>query len=248
MARRGAVVIGASAGVGRALCEVLAREDYDLVIASRDQRDLDAMAADLHLRYGVDVTAIEVDLRGPDTALRNALEASKSALDEISVVLVPAGVVDDADDGLEKFDTTESIVTTNFSSVVKLLSGFLVVFERTGRGNVVLFSSIAASAPRRRNVVYSAAKNALESYAKSMQHRFADSDVHIQLWALGYVDTSMTTGQRLLLPKVSASRVAEAVVRGLADKRRFRYYPAYWSVVVRVLSLLPWPAYRRLQF
>ena len=33
-----------------------------------------------------------------------------------------------------------------------------------------------------------------------MQHRFAGTAVHVQLYALGYVETSMTRGRRLLFP------------------------------------------------
>ena len=67
--RRRAVVVGASAGVGRALSEELARQGYDLVIGSRHADDLDALAADLALRHAVVVTPRPIDLCGPADAI-----------------------------------------------------------------------------------------------------------------------------------------------------------------------------------
>jgi short-subunit dehydrogenase len=248
LGRRGAVVVGASAGVGRALSYALAQRDYDVVLVARDERDLGPLASDLVIRYGVHAAPIAFDVANSDASLDSLLRRCRSQLGSMDAVLFPVGLVDDCDDGFASWETTDRLLATNFTSVVKLAALCLSEFEREGRGAVVFFSSIAARAPRKRNVVYSAAKAALESYARSMRHRFAASDVHVQLYALGYVDTSMTRGRRLLLPKASATRVATQVVTGLDRGSQFLYLPRWWSVVVRGLSLLPWSVYRRLDF
>jgi decaprenylphospho-beta-D-erythro-pentofuranosid-2-ulose 2-reductase len=81
-----------------------------------------------------------------------------------------------------------------------------------------------------------------------VQHRYADSGVSVQVYALGYVDTAMTRGRRLLFPVASPSRVADTIVGALHQSRRFRYSPGFWGVVVFVLRRLPWPIYKRLDF
>jgi len=65
---------------------------------------------------------------------------------------------------------------------------------------------------------------------------------------LGYVDTAMATGHRLLLPAADPQRIARTVVDGLGRGRRFAYLPRYWRAVVFLLRRLPWPVYRRLNF
>jgi NAD(P)-dependent dehydrogenase (short-subunit alcohol dehydrogenase family) len=82
---------------------------------------------------------------------------------------------------------------------VTLVGAFVERFEHRGSGTIVLFSSIAA-APRGRNVVYGAAKAALEHYGRSLQHRLAGGPVRVQVYALGYVDTAMSAGQRSCSP------------------------------------------------
>lgn len=243
-----AVVVGASSGVGRALAGELAARGYDLVVSARDRDDLDAVAADLALRHGGAVTPLAVDLDGPDDELELYVKRCLAALPTVDAVLMPAGAVAGDDDGTSGWPSSTTLVTTNFLGVAKVAGRFVTQLEAQSGGTLVLFSSIAAATPRGRNVVYGAAKAALEYYGRGLQHRFAGTPVHVQVYALGYVDTAMTRGMRLALPVASPHRVARHVVAGLGRPRRVRYLPRYWGVVVRVLRVLPWPVYRRLRF
>lgn len=246
--RRTAVVVGGSAGVGRALCDELAREGYDIVVSARDVEDLAAVAADLRLRHGANVTPLALDLCGPAEALDGYVDDCISALGEVDAVLIPAGAVSDLDDGTAPPDVTTVLVRTNFQSVATLAAAFVERFDVRGRGTIVLFSSIAVATPRGRNAAYGAAKAALEYYGRSLQHRFADGDVRVQIYALGYVDTAMAAGRTVLFPAASPQRIAARVVRGLDSDHRFTYLPRYWRSITFVLRRLPWPIYRRLRF
>ena len=57
-----AIVVGASAGLGRALAGELAATGHDLVVVSSDARDLAALASDLRIRHGVRVVGVPLDL------------------------------------------------------------------------------------------------------------------------------------------------------------------------------------------
>lgn len=248
MPERRAVVLGGSAGVGRALSEELARQGYDLVIGSRHADDLDALAADLALRYPVTVTPRPIDLCGPADTLERYVDECFETLGEVDAVLVTAGAVDEADDGTAPPSVTTTLVQTNLVGVIVVAGAFVRRLERQGSGTLVLFSSIAAAAPRGRNVVYGAAKAALEHYGRSLQHRLAGSHIAVQIYALGYVDTAMAAGRHLLLPAADPQRIARTVADSLPRGRRFRYLPRYWRPIVFGLRHLPWPIYRRLSF
>jgi short-subunit dehydrogenase len=246
--RRRAVVVGASAGVGRALCEELALRGYDLVVMARHAEDLDAVASDVGLRHRVTVVQRPVDLCDPADALVRHADDCVRTLGPVDVLIVTVGALSDDDDGAAVPAVTSTLVNSNFLGVVTIVGRFLQHFETRGRGTVVLFSSVAAAAPRGRNVVYGAAKAALEHYGRALQHRLADGNVRVQIYALGYVDTAMAKGRRLLLPPADPRRIAHKVVDGLDRGRRFTYLPRYWQVIVFLLRRLPWPIYRRLKF
>jgi short-subunit dehydrogenase len=246
--RRGAVVVGASAGVGRALSEELARRGDDLVVGARHAEDLDALAADLRLRHSVAVTPRPLDLDGPLDQVQRYVDDCFEALGDVGAVLITAGAVADDDDGTAPPQVAATLLQTNFLGVATLAGSFAERLDAQGGGTIVLFSSIAAAAPRGRNVVYGAAKAALEHYGRSLQHRLAGGNVRVQIYALGYVDTAMAAGRRLLAPRADPRRIARTVVDGLDRDRRFSYLPRYWHAVVWVLRRLPWAVYRRLDF
>jgi short-subunit dehydrogenase len=244
----GCVVVGASAGVGRALSEELARRGHHLVVSARSADDLDALAADLRLRHSVAVSPRPLDLCGPPWELERYVEECFAVLGDVDAVLLTAGAIADDDDGTAPPEVNATLLQTNFMGVATLAGAFAERLDARGGGTIVLFSSIAAAAPRGRNVVYGAAKAALEYYGRSLQHRLAGGNVRVQIYALGYVDTSMAAGRRLLLPRADPRRIAGTVVDGLGRERRFTYLPRYWHTLVFTLRHLPWPIYRRLEF
>ncbi len=248
MARRKAVVVGASSGVGRALAERLAREGFDLVIASRDLRDLECVAADLALRWKAKVSCLALDLAdvGFDAeAFRRRCEETLGAPD---AVFFPAGEVSAQDEGLATAPLLDRLVKVNFTGPIELVAAFLPHLTRQGRGDVVMFSTIAASAPRRRNMAYASAKAALEFYGRALRHHLVDTGVRVHVYALGYVDTAMSFGQQLKLPVAAPEEVAREVVANLGRDRGVVYYPRFWALVTFALRHLPWFLYRHLKF
>ncbi|MGV3482242.1 MAG: SDR family NAD(P)-dependent oxidoreductase [Sphingobium sp.] len=81
-ADRVAVVTGGASGVGRALCEQLARAGAKVVLADIDQARLDAVSAEIAADTGADVTGIRVDVTKADSveALAEAIWARHGAV------------------------------------------------------------------------------------------------------------------------------------------------------------------------
>jgi decaprenylphospho-beta-D-erythro-pentofuranosid-2-ulose 2-reductase len=245
---RTAVIVGASSGVGRALAGALAARGWKLVLSARELRDLEAVAADLSLRFNVGCHSLPVDLSNCEFSGSAFCEECVSALGTVDALFYVAGAIDDHDDGSTNDETTRRLAEVNYVSAIKTLGAFAKIFEQHGRGTLVGFSSIAAATPRRQNVVYASAKAGLETYLRGLRHRFADSSVLVQGYALGYVDTAMAYGRKLLLPAVSAEAVANEVVRNLERDIGIKYYPAYWRLITLTLRCLPWFIYKRLRF
>lgn len=241
------VIIGASSGVGRALCDQFGAKGHDLVIAARQQAELELVASEVRTAFGVNVTPLSVDVAGSETQLHDFIDTVLSA-GRVSNVIITAGTVDSGDDGLENWAITERLIETNMTGVIKLAGRFAAHFERESSGTIVLLSSIAAGAPRRRNVAYAAAKAGLESFGRSLQHRFAGSAVAVQIYRLGYVDTRLTRGLDLRLPPADPNKVAKRIANGLGEGSQMVYLPRYWGGLVRILRLLPRSIYNRLDF
>ena len=85
-----AIVVGASAGLGRALAGELAATGHDLVVVSSDARDLEALASDLRIRHGVRVVAVPLDLGGEPSGVERLGEAV-AELGSPDALLLPVG-------------------------------------------------------------------------------------------------------------------------------------------------------------
>lgn len=240
------VIAGASAGLGRALAEEFAAHGASLLLVASDARDLEPLACDLALRFGVEVASVAhdaIDPAGLADAVEHALGAA--ALDGL---LLPLGWSVDGDTGELAPAAAERVIAVNFTAPAVLVGRLLPRLIAQGRGSLIGFGSVAAVRGRSRNVVYAAAKRALESAFESYRHRAEKHGVTVAFYVLGYVDTSLAYGKRLPLPKARPSAIAREVRRRRASARGRHYLPRFWSPLALVLRLLPWRIFRRLDF
>lgn len=242
-----ALVVGASAGVGRALCEALAARGVALLLVASDERDLGALAAHLRLVHGVEARSLAADATRVAEFVEQVGKAA-AAFGPIDSLYFPIGASLVEDRGLLGIIQMRTILDCNLAVVIGVTTCILPELLTLPRANIVGFGSIAAVRGRKANVVYSAAKRGLESYFESLRHLTANTGVRVQFYRLGYVATQQSFGQRLLFPIVTPQNVAREVVRNLDKDIGKRFFPRYWSVIAFVVARLPWSIFKRLDF
>ena len=241
------LIIGGSSGLGRCLAERFARGGYALALVSSDERDTRALASDLRLRFGVPAETLQLDLGSESLPLRD-LDATLSRLPPLTVLLAPAGRSQDDDQAGEASPIFDELVRTNFTNICRIIAHYVPCLTAAPTGLIVGFGSVAAVRGRTRNAAYGAAKRALHSYFESLQHALAASNIRVQFYVLGYLDTNLAFAQRTLLPPASPSRLADCVYRRRSDALRVAYYPRLWQPLCAIVRAVPWALFRRLSF
>jgi len=241
------LIVGASAGVGRALSEVLAQRGAALLLVASDARDLDTLATHLRLVYKTEVETVAVDANHMVECIEQVCETAAS-FGVIDSLYFPIGASRSDDRGMLDIDQACAILNSNLTVVIGLVSRFLPQLLNLPQAWIVAFSSIAVIRGRKANVVYSAAKRALESYFESLRHLTADSGVRVQLYRLGYVATQQSFGKRLLIPVVTPKQVSQVVLRNYDKDIGKRYFPRCWVLIAIAVSWLPWSIYKKLDF
>jgi short-subunit dehydrogenase len=239
-----AVVVGASAGLGRALAEALAAAGHDLALVSSDARDLEALASDLRIRHGVAVVSLALDL-GREPGPRGALRGAVAELGGVDALLLPAGWTAPIDEVALDPSVAERLLRTNFLSIASLVSELLPLL-RAG-SSIVGFGSVAAVRGRARNVVYAASKRALQTYFEGLRHACSGTGVRVAFYVLGYLDTSLAFGRPTPLPRADPRRLASRVVRELGTREGVVYHPRAWRLLSAALPLVPFTLFRRLK-
>jgi short-subunit dehydrogenase len=241
------LILGASGGLGRALCYRLATDRQDLVIVASDDRDLRALKSDLEIRFGIQVRAVDADVSGSRDYI-DRLKAAVGELGPLRGILFPIGAMASEDSGGLDPESAERLVRVNFLSVVDTVAVLLPSIRSSGGGAIVGFGSIAGARGRGANVVYSASKRALESYFESLRHLCARTGPIVQFYVVGYLDTSLAAGRTKLFPKASPGKLADRVARNLGRDFGSAHYPRFWRPVCFALRSMPWFLYKRMRF
>lgn len=241
-----AVIVGASAGLGRALAEALARRGDDLLLVASDARDLDALASSLRLNFEVRVELAACRL-APESAWLEEVRQAAQRFGDVDVLMLPIGLSRQDDTGALAPPVVRQIFEANLLGVMDVVGVFLPGMMRRNCGCIVGFGSIAAARGRSQNVAYSAAKRGLASYFESLRHLLSGTGVAVQFFALGYMRSQQSYGKRMLLPAVTARHVAETVIAGLGRGSRFAHMPRFWGLVALMLRAMPWVLFKRLK-
>ena len=241
-----ALIIGASSGVGRALAEILAESGWNLVLSSRSERDLEAVSADLIIRYGINSQVLTADIN--ETAGRDKLLLSILKGGKINYLFITIGDVIENDNGLQDHIVRDRLVKTNFLSIMNFLSDLLQSFDKNEKLKIALCSSIAVGRPRKNNLVYATSKSAIDFYCRGIQHLFANTTIRMFIFRLGYIDTSMSYGKKLMFTPVSPINAAKNIASKLNERRLNHYYPWFWRYITLVIQSIPWKIYKNLTF
>lgn len=245
-----AIVIGGSGGVGRALVELLAKSGAEVLAVASDIRDLKALQHDCELRYGSCIQVRAMDLSAKNFNPELFTKECVKTLDGVTHLFITVGAISTKDKGVPDANIVNELTTINYIRPAQLISSFCGHFlqNENGIGNVMVFSSIATAAPRGNNVSYAAAKTSLEFYCLALQHFFSNSNIKIQVCSLGYVDTTMSFGLKLLFPTVSPQDVATFSLKLGRTKKRYAYYPPFWWLITKIIKSIPWYYYKKINF
>lgn len=187
--KRGAWVIGAGSGIGKATAVRLAKDGYQVTVSGRRENLLAETAKEI-LDAGGSAQVVPVDVTDDAsvTAAYGALDA-----DALETLVCSAGLNIPNRSWSELTATNFTrIVDTNLNSVARCVLAVLPGFRKAGFGQIVVVSSWAGwQYARVSGPAYSASKQALASLVVSLNDEEAPKGIRTTLLCPGEVDTPM---------------------------------------------------------
>tara|TARA_Y100001935_G_C17196928_1_gene452997 strand:- start:191 stop:937 length:747 start_codon:yes stop_codon:yes gene_type:complete len=231
------LIVGATSGLGRELAYTFAKKKHNLILAARDDRDLQAIKSDLSLKFGVEIKTISIDFSEIEEINKKIL-SDNEVLSNLNGVLFPIGFMVEKDDLLLDATTIQKIIFSNYISTNYLISKFFEIFKNQ-EFTIVGFGSVSGLLGRNLNINYAAAKRALESFFESLAFQKQKNNFLIQFYTLGYLDTNLSFGKKLNLPRGDVKKISEIVYKNKNKKFIKKFYPFYWSVIGLLLKVVP---------
>ncbi|BBY30448.1 SDR family NAD(P)-dependent oxidoreductase [Mycolicibacterium sediminis] len=238
------VVFGGRSEIGVELATRLAA-GATVVLAARRADQLDDEVAAVTAAGARAVHTVEFD--ADDLASHPKVVASIVAdHGRIGTAVVAFGILGDQARAEGDAAHAAAIVHTDFTAQVSLLTVLAATMRGWGRGDLVVFSSVAGARVRRANYVYGSAKAGLDGFARGLTDALHGSGVRLLLVRPGFVIGRMTEGMSPAPLSSTPAQVAEAAAKALAGRRTEIWVPRALGALVVVLRLMPRAVWRRL--
>jgi 17beta-estradiol 17-dehydrogenase / very-long-chain 3-oxoacyl-CoA reductase len=232
------LIVGASSGLGKELAYVIAAKCINLILISRDERDLKAIKSDLEYRYKISVEYYAIDVSSTDQT-SNLLNLQLGAINDIDGILFPIGMMLPNDKITNSIVDSNKLIQANMGSVIYFISKFLPIFLKKNKGTIVGFGSVSQMMGREENAIYAASKRGLASIFESLSINTLFTNIKVQFYTIGYLDTNLSYGKKIFLPKGTVQELAKIVFKNLNKNFTNIYYPYWWFFIGQIFKIIP---------
>ncbi|MDH3253489.1 MAG: 3-oxoacyl-[acyl-carrier-protein] reductase [Acidobacteriota bacterium] len=185
-----ALVTGASRGIGEAIARLLAARGARVVLASRSEDKLVAVAADIEAAGGK-ALPFTLDISSPAEVGDRLAELPRDFAD-VDILVNNAGITQDNLLIRMNLEQWEQVLRTNLTGAFAVTRALTRGMMRRRWGRVVSISSVVGIMGNAGQVNYAAAKAGLVGFSKSLARELAGRNITVNVVAPGYIQTDMT--------------------------------------------------------
>ncbi|CAN7579732.1 SDR family NAD(P)-dependent oxidoreductase [Phenylobacterium sp. LjRoot219] len=210
-----AVIAGGSEGIGASIAADLARAGVNLVLIARKVEPLEAVAADLRGRLGVEVRTLALDLTD-EAMLARVCEATDDI--EVGLLVYNAGASHRTGPFLDwPLDDILKVVRLNTVGQTVLAWHFGRKMAARGKGGIVLMGSLAGNAGSPSVIPYAGAKAFSQIFSEGLWWELKPHGVDVLHVVVGSTDTPAMARLGITLRKNAADSPEEVARHTLAN-------------------------------
>jgi len=192
-----AVVTGASDGIGKEYALQLARKGYNILLVSRTQSKLDALATEINRMCGVHTKTLAMDFAANNDSDYSQLAQLVSDLD-ISILINNVGLSHSIPVPFAETPEQEmkDIITINCTGTLRVTQLVVPSMIRRKRGLILTMASFGGILPTPLLATYSGSKAFLQQWSSALSSELAPHNIHVQLVQSYLVTSAMSKIRR----------------------------------------------------
>jgi short-subunit dehydrogenase len=215
-----ALVTGASAGIGMAYCEALAKQGINLVMIARREAQLRDSAHALVRSFGIKVKTLALDLSDEGACNRIAREISDL---DLGLAILNAGTVVTGEFTRVDSDQHQKLIELNVAATTRMAHYFAARFAERKRGAMVIVASLFAFQGVPMFSTYCASKAYLLTLGEGLSVELKPLGVDVLVVSPGPIKTKMldSTGidfSKMPIIQHEPEMVARSSLRDLGKK------------------------------
>jgi 3-oxoacyl-[acyl-carrier protein] reductase len=184
---KGALVTGASGGIGSAIARVLHGQGAAVALCGRNVEALDRLAGELGERAHVLVG----DLALPETPAA-LIKGAEDAMERVDIVVNNAGHTSDGLMVRMADEDWQAVLDVNLSAAFRLSRAALRGMMRARWGRIVSITSVVGQTGNPGQANYAASKAGLVGMTKALAAEVASRHITVNCVAPGFIATAMT--------------------------------------------------------
>ena len=207
-----AIVTGAGAGLGKAICQLFATEGCKVMAADVHPERLEALKQSLQA-LGYTITTCTVDVAN-QSSVKAMIDQAMSTYGQIDVLVNNAGVMDNFEPVGDCPDSTwNKVMNINLNGVYYAMNAAVPHMLKAGKGSIVNIASIGGLFGARAGAAYTTSKHAVIGLSKNTGYMYAKLGIRCNAIAPGAMETQIA--ESMDMSKITAL-VNERIMPGMA--------------------------------
>ena len=231
-------ITGASSGIGKALAEKFANENWKVAISARRENLLNEIAKNENISaFPLDVT--------DDQKVREVFSNILKEFKDIDLCVFSSGAYDPKLEKEINKDQIKKIMNINFFGVLNCIKATEEYFKNRKKGHLSIVSSIAGYRGLPNSSGYGPSKAALTNLTESLYFDFKKHNVRISLISPGFIKTPLTDKNEFSMPFIKSPEfAAEKIFSGLTKSKAFEiHFQKELTLILKFLRVLPYRIY-----
>ena len=220
------LITGASRGIGRALALAFADRGAHLILASRNEQQLQAVASQCRaVRQEIQTLTVPTDVTD-EQQLARLVSRAVERFGRIDILVNNAGIIQGGSLAVMTLETFKHHLEVNVLSAVRLTQLVLPIMYRQRSGYIVNIASASGRHTMPYFIAYGVSKHALLGFSEGLRRELAGTEIRVLTVNPGYTDTDMVSrvgiayrrmGFTMIPPERVARRTLEAIARGAPE-------------------------------
>ena len=160
-----AIITGAGTGIGKGIARAFARQGATLVVAARNEANLQRTADELRA-HGATVEVVPTDVT-EESHVVALFQHTTERYDRLDILVNNSGVFDGGPIEELTLETWRKVMDVNLTGVFLCTREAMKIMKRQRGGRIINIGSISAQMPRMNSAPYSTTKHGLVGLTKS---------------------------------------------------------------------------------